>query len=323
MSTLKTSRLAIASLAVIGGCAGGGSQLTSSTQPVVVRSIDSHGGRHYTFVSDYLARAVDVFGGTRQIGQITGFNEPEGLTTDSSGNLYVANTDGHDVEEFAPPYTGAPIATIPDPDGLPTAVAVTRGGLLAVVNICNGSQYSGCTFRSTAHFYAKDHFTSPCATVPIFRTGLSGAFDDSGNLYVGGLSKVERTQIGVIVGGCSAKAIRELTPQYAINFPSGIQIDTNDNVAILDGSSDQLDIFAAPAKNSRMLSLISTAPLNDTQLADSLALTSDGKRFYISDWANHQTEEYAYPAGGSAIRILRSNPSCDCEGVGVAPAEFP
>lgn len=177
--------------------------------------------------------------------------------------------------------------------------------------------------RPTAHFYAKDHFTSPCATVPIFRTGLSGAFDDSGNLYVGGLSKFERTQIGVIVGGCSAKAILKLTPQYAIKFPSGIQIDTNDNVVILDGSSDQLDIFAAPAKNSRMLSLISTAPLNDTQLGDGLALSSDGKRFYISDWANHQTEEYAYPAGGSAIRILRSNPSCDCEGVGVAPAEFP
>lgn len=101
MSILKTSRLAIASLAVIGGCAGGGSQLTSGTQPVVVSSIDAHGGRHYTFVSDYLTGAVDVFSGTRQIGQITGFNEPEGLTTDSSGNLYVANTDGHDVKVCA------------------------------------------------------------------------------------------------------------------------------------------------------------------------------------------------------------------------------
>lgn len=324
----RYAAIAIA-LGLLSGCSGGTPQGAPAIPQDAARSLSSAfsviaAPKTYVFASDYTGNSVDVFTRATQTGRLTGFQEPEGMATDGSGTLYVADTNHRSVKVYAPPYPNTPTATIADPNGFPTTVAVARTGLVAVVNICNGAN---CNLPATVNFYSKGNTTSPCAIVPIFQTGLAGSFDDSGNLYVGGLSDLSRSQVGVVRGGCSAKAVFALVPSFRVQFVGGILIDTHDDIAVLDGSVNQVDIFAPPAKGSMTLTLLSTAPLQSTGRATGgLALSKDGTRLYIADFKVgliSQVEEYAYPAGGLALRVLSTNPPCLCEGIATSPAGVP
>ncbi len=88
------------------------------------------------FVSDGNNNVVYEIDGSGSVcATLTGFNGPQGLSTDKSGDLYVANTDASDIVEIAPPYTGSPVNVYADPNGFPSDVAVDGDGNLAVPNI--------------------------------------------------------------------------------------------------------------------------------------------------------------------------------------------
>jgi sugar lactone lactonase YvrE len=114
----------------------------------------------------------------------SGVNTPTGLMSlafDASGDLFVANcgsaclgTGLGTVTEYAPPYTGAPIATISKDINAPLALAFDTSGDLFVANSGNG----------TVTEYPAGRYT---AAPTVITTGLGPvalAFDPSGDLFV-------------------------------------------------------------------------------------------------------------------------------------------
>jgi hypothetical protein len=273
-------------------------------------------------VSDVTHGVVDIFTGTKQTGQITGLRSPQGIATDVSGTLYVANSGADNVEEFAPPYANSPTATIADTGGSPVDVAVAGDGVVAILNICAGRR---CNLPGSVDFYAKGNTTMPCATVSggaATPTILFGAFDDAGTLYLGGLTVARTTQIARITGECKATTLTALTTSNAIAFPGSIQVDHRDDIAILDASLREIDIYAPPV-NSAMLTLVSTHHLLDTFDALGFALTSNGADLYTADGGAKQSMEYPYPGGGASILRLTPHPPGQFESVAVTPVESP
>ena len=59
---------------------------------------------------------------------------PHDLAFNASGNLFVTSLFSNDVTEYAPPYTGAPTATISNSISGPTGVAFNGSSNLFVAN---------------------------------------------------------------------------------------------------------------------------------------------------------------------------------------------
>src|SRR5580700_3137730 len=165
------------------------------------------------------------------VGQITGLTQPQGITTDKNGDLYVANTNSSNVLVYAPPYTGAPKMTINDPHEFPADVAVSSGGIVAVTNLCNAPRCGLDT--GNVKIYAKGS-TKSCATVSDstfnFTRVMFAEFDKNGALYIDGMNGGYQSSFGLVTGDCHATSITNIVPIYTVAFPGGIQIDKAGNI---------------------------------------------------------------------------------------------
>lgn len=285
------------------------------------------GGAKHVFLSDAVFNIVTMFNRDGTTGTLTGFAEPQGLTSDASGNLYVADTINARVAVFAPPYANKPTSVLSDSGQWPVDVAVAKDGTVALVNICqrSGSQCSG---PGTVVFYANNQSQMACATVR-GKSNMTGmlwdAFDASGNLYVTAIINYSKVVIARISGECNANSVTVLKPNTKIVWAAGIQVDSNGHVVILNGFGNSgipsIDVFKARA-NSRKLKLLSQNGLLDSGTLSSFALTKDGSTLYTAE--PHDSLEYAYPQGGYSEGQLSPPSGGDLiEGVAVVPAAVP
>jgi hypothetical protein len=176
-------------------------------------------------------------------------------------------------------------------------------------------------------FYANKKSNKPCATV----RGKSGmkilwdAFDASGNVYFAASVNYTKVAIARISGECNATSLTVLKPNTQIVWAAGIQVDTNDNVVIVNGfgisGAPTVDVFQA-VPSSRKLKLLSQSPLSDSGTIVSFALTKDGSTLYTAE--PHYSLAYAYPQGGYAEAELSPPSGGDLiEGVAVVPPAVP
>lgn len=264
---------AIAALAMLGACSGGGSQMAPMTArenigattlsvprqglqggpnsasvqrlPVTTPSFMDPAavGKPLVFAANINGGYVNIYlqrGTNKMVGQITGLMYPEGLATDAAGNLYVANFGGMTVPVYAPPYTGPPALTLDDTGNVPAAVAVSAEGVVAVTNYCTAPSSSCPSGSGSVSFYAKNS-TTPCATVLADPTSFSyllfPAFDHKGNLYITGSYGSGSHTVSVIgeaKGECNAKKISVLKTKNTIRAAWGIRIAKGGRIAIQD-----------------------------------------------------------------------------------------
>jgi len=261
------------------------------------------------FISDAADGVIDIYpqAGKNQkmVGQITGLTQPQGITTDKEGNLYVANTNSSNVLVYAPPYTGKPMLTIPDPGEFPADVAVSSAGIVAVTNLCNAPN---CQLNTgNVVIYAKGS-KKICASVsdPSFNfvEVTFATFDKTGNLYIDGLNGGYQTSFGLVTGGCEARDITYLNYVYTVAFPGGIQIDKAGRIAFADYGREQIATFDPPINNA-FGQPVTTTPLTGAIVPLGLALLASGKDLYVADAGGPGlAEEYTYTAGGSAINTI-------------------
>jgi hypothetical protein len=335
---------ATAALAMLAGCAGGNStaalspsapaaggqsvqrQLASaapnnsllppsvtrrSNKPVTTATfIDADAaGKSLIFVADAADGVIDIYAqagkNQKSVGQITGLTEPQGITTDKKGDLYVANTNSSNVLVYAPPYTGKPELTITDAREFPADVAVSSTGVVAVTNICNAP--SCLVSTGNVAIYAKGA-TKSCATVsdPVFNFAqvMFAAYDKSGGLYIDGLNSGYQTSFGLVTGGCAATGITDLSAVYTVGFPGGIQIDMAGRIAFADPVRQQIATFDPPV-NDAFGAPVTTTPLTGASSPLGFALLASGTDLYVADaGGSGLAEEYQYTAGGSAINTI-------------------
>jgi hypothetical protein len=330
---------AAAAVALLTGCSGGALQtpaangqgaatqslgmrapkvLTTHPTPFVnVAGVNALHGNE-TIIADAASATVTVWGRNGQLNAILfdGITaNPNGMTTDAAEDLYVANIGYSNVIVYAKPYTSIKL-TLDDPGQLPTDVAVSSTGVVAVMNYLTTALYPG-----SVSFYAKGSSTA-CATVgdPGWISFDNAAFDAAGNLFINGQDSTGKMLIGELVGGCSATTITTLTVGNVIASPGGVQ-EYRGKLLIDDPANREIYTYAPPSGGSL------GSPTATTTLAGAInpvtfAIESNGRHLWTADLnaSLPAAQRYTYPAGASVKEI---NDHITPIGIAVNPAPRP
>ena len=254
------------------------------------------------FVSDASNNVVDIFNTSgKMIGQLTGFSQPQGLATDLKGNLYVADTNNSQILVFAPPYKKAP-KKLADPGFFPAGVAVMTVGsttYVGVSNICSAPSCGQGGFIVYKNGKSKGAFQSSSINRVYFLD-----FDLKGNLYADGTNANGAVTVGEIAkatkGGTNFVA---LTTNNVINFPGGVQVTIKGKIAIDDQTGAAVYTYNPP-KNGSLGNPIATTPVTGSSDPVTVALTSNNKDLWTADAGLGQSNEFAYPKGGSILKSI-------------------
>jgi len=349
----------VATAALLMGCSGGGSQFPSTNAPVSplgqsvrndqlfgVSASPSSGSQTHqkdfvdvagvnalngnqTIVSDASNNTVSVYGadGRRHAVLTTGLSQPEGIATDATETLYVANTQHNDIVIYPKPYRLVSL-TLDDSGEYPTGVAVSNTGVVGVTNIQSTAGTGGAV-----RFYAKGS-TSACATITDSQlSGMYfGAFDASGNLFIDGFDLNGNTILGEVSGGCGASSITALSTNNTIFLVGGVQVH-HGNILIEDQvgpggplgtATPTIYAYAPPSGGSLGQPLITTTlTAGGNGLPVTFALMKDHN--YL--WNAHSgiaagRIKYSYP-GGRLVKSFDDPRYTTPIGIAVNPAEIP
>lgn len=328
--------------AVLAGCAAGGSALDRpamesfnvATYPVgayrgtlgaealsLIRpapgsaSYDARDRSALAYVSNLGASEVEVFRqrgrAQRPIATITyGITFPDGLTTDSSGNLYVADSGEYNgrwvVQRYAPGRT-SPSKTYATDLSEPTDTAVADDGTIYIANFHAAS--SGWVAVYPKGEASKEYRLAD------FRGGspLSLALDVKQNLYV---VYALNNQGSSAVNKYAPGAKKGENLHLAFSYGAGIQVDPAGNVLVVQQILPSEILVFRPGKKQPSRSIFlpnGGAPYN-------IALSHGGKLLFAGDSIGNVVDRFAYPSGNFEYPIAGgfNNPVA----VTTVPSEF-
>jgi hypothetical protein len=202
------------------------------------------------------------------------------LAVDPSGNLFV---DNGQVSEYAPPYTGKPIATFAtnvDPNGM----AVNGSGDVFIAS--NGSVPDGQLGAGYVTEYVPPYTGSPI-TIPTVGTTAGLAINSSGDLFD------------------TVSGVTEYAPPYTAGVvlpivAFGLAADSsNDHLFISNINNHTVSEYAPPYTGSPMVTFVT----NGTPW--SIAVDSSGDVFAaVIGGGGDQVLEYAPPYTGPPIATI-------------------
>lgn len=187
--------------------------------------------------SDYL---VSTVAGSRLAGFVDGpgtvatFNSPEGLTIDPNGNLYIA--DYRTIRKIDPQGNVTTFATIPAAGD--DIVGDAAGNLYVITHSQLIYKITPAGVISTLAGGGVTRGADGMGTAANFRNMISGAIDNSGNLYV--------TDSNVIRKITPDGNVSTLAPRSSGSIFVGIAVDGQQNVFVSD--SLQIKKFDASSK---------------------------------------------------------------------------
>lgn len=247
------------------------------------------------YVSDTESGDVYVFDypkGTRA-GTLTGLTDPGGECVDAKGNVFVTNTGGSTVIEYA---RGAskPSTRLKDPGYFPIGCAIDpKTGNLAVTNFSSNSSAAG-NIVIYKHAKGKPAEAYSDANTPEF---LLCGYDDKGNLFADGLTSASAFSLDEIPAG--QNAIVSVALDKGIGNPGAVQWDGK-FLAVGDQSDNVVDRFAISAGKGTFQ--------DSTALKHAVAIF----QFWIQrgsiigpDSGTGSVEIWNYPAGGKPTKTIR------------------
>lgn len=297
MSTIARARICAlaASLiaAFLGGCSGG-SSLPSARDAAPAQRAGARGALLY--VSDTDSGDVYVFSYPKGklVQTLSGFTDPAGECVDASANVFIANTGGSDIVEYAHGGT-APVATLPDSGYFPVGCAIDPvTGDLAVTNFPGSSSAQG---NVVIYKHAKGKPKAAYAD-PSIPQMLLCAFDGSGNLFVDGLTASSASAFALLAHG--GKKLAPLTLNQNVVSAGGVAWDGK-YLAIGDQSGNTIYQFTVKGNRGTMA--------GSTQLGDAVTVFQfwlDGGRVIGPDAGAGNVKIWKYPAGGSPLKTIGS-----------------
>jgi hypothetical protein len=205
--TDSAARAVLMAIAIAGGltaCSTTGSSslgVTRQASQTRVRADSANCPSRVVYVVSSYEAAVGIYDPARlhsgPCGSITGFQSAQGLFVDSKANVWVADAYAQAVYEFAP-GAAAPLTTLSDPNGVPSAVAVDeKNGTVYVTEYQNNVNST-----TLVEVYAGGS-TTPTASLgdSVARNGGYDALDDQGNLYVTFMTQSNTAQVDRWMGG--------------------------------------------------------------------------------------------------------------------------
>jgi hypothetical protein len=211
-----------------------------------------------------------------------GVSSPLAVAFDKNGNLFVVNLAS--VTEYAPPYTGAPVATITKNLNLPYAIAI--GKTTGAVAVLNGG-------TTTAEVFAPPYTGTPHQAPLNYADATSLAFDSSENLWVSFFteSNVARFPVGFSYGGVDTVLDHATN---GITHPTSIAVDNADILYVGDGKVDVFPVpySGAPTSSSSAVSGISSMAIDYTANAIAVCGTNAVVFFHLTGLAEIDSNSF-------------------------------
>lgn len=309
MSLLGLRRAALgwcAGAALLAGCSGGVSPLGLPNAAPAARSAhgrtwmapDAKGG-DLLYVTN--AKTDEVFVYTypqgKHVGTIGDLGAPRSECADANGNVWVADTEGEDVVEYA--HGGsAPIVAL-NINGPPTGCSVDPvTGSLAVSGGVNGVVLS--IFRPTKHGWGSPRrLLDTAMDTPAFC-----AYDNQGNLFLDGRDKADGNAFLFYALRKGAKSFTKVKLGKTIKLPGQVQWDGT-NVAVADAGLSPSPVYQFKI-GGQTGKLTGTTILRNSKFVRQFWIA--GGTLVGPDPAGHDVGFWNYPAGGSpAQRITNVN----------------
>ena len=224
-----------------------------------------------------------------EAGVLTGFDEPQGECVDKAGNVWISNSLGSNVLEYAHGGTTA-IATLPDRGQYPVGCSVDeKSGTLVVSNIATRRKH-----RGGLSLYADAMGNPKIITSPDFDEVYFVGFDGRGNLFLDGYNDNHAFQFGELADGSTT--IEPITLNGAtVRFPGGVQFDDG---KVNVGDQEGAVIYQATERGT----ITGSTPLSGA--SDCVQFFIRGSAVVCPDAGDGDIETYPYPAGGSAMQVI-------------------
>jgi sugar lactone lactonase YvrE len=305
---------------------GSGNVYVADTENHRIRKITSEG-------------VVSVLAGSGTAGSADGtgasaaFKSPSGVAVDSSGNVYVADTENHRIRKITSEgvvsvFAGSGTAGATDGTGAsatfksPSGVAVDGSGNVYVADtgnhlirkITSGGVVSVFAGSTTAGY------TDATGTAAAFKSPSGVAVDGSGNVYVAdtGNNRIRHITSGGVVttlAGSGAVSSTDGTGTAAAFYkPFGIAVDSSGNVYVADTGDVVADTYGRIRKITPA-GVVSTLGKSDTfKNPYGVAVDSSGN-VYVADTYNDRIRKIT---SEGVVTTLAGSTQGYADGTGVA-----
>ena len=199
----------------------------------------------------------------------SGFNLPQGVAIDSSGNVFVADTGNAEVKEIlAPNYTTTiQIATVNGNFSAPSAIAIDTNGNLFVADTGSGT---------VKKILAASGYVTVTTIASGFSLPTGIAVDRSGNVFVADFGTNHMYELLVATGYAT-----RITLSVPFASLSGVAVDSSGNLFIADQNDGVQEIPAA----SDYLTVVNLASGNQN-IVQPFGIAVDGSgNVFFSDLA--------------------------------------
>jgi hypothetical protein len=252
------------------------------------------------YVSDIGAEDVDVFSypDGESVGQLSGFNEPNGLCADSKGDVFITDTYNSRVVEYAHGGT-KPIKVLQDPKNYPIGCAYdSTTGNLAVTNY---NYYVAGTIaiykkaRGTATLYNGLWVTYFCT------------YDNAGNLFIDGFNSAGAVVIGEFKKGTTT--LTTISLNVKAGWAGGLEWDGK-HLALGDQYANKFVksqpnvnvIYQLSIQNDGIAEVVKTVPL--ASASDVVQFWLQDKTAIGPDTSSEDVGFWIYPRGGSPTKSI-------------------
>jgi hypothetical protein len=181
-------------------------------------------------LADSVNRTVNIYGVNGPFNnattQITGFTYPWAVAFDLGGNLFVADAQANRVLVYAPPYNGAPIATITTGINNPVALAIAPNGQLFVANYLAASVTA----------YMPPYTGAPLTIVNSVNQPYALAITPAGKLFIGNQAPVS----GNVTVYDPPYAAPTVSTNFHVSFPSALKLDFSGNIWVAQSTGNEI-----------------------------------------------------------------------------------